>query len=107
MLAARTVDQLRIDPNAVAGLTHASFKDLANAELRCDRFDIGALALEAKGGISGHDFERRHFRKVGRDVLADAVAEIFLLGIATHVHEWKHADGGANLWASATEACAG
>ena len=63
-------------------------------------FTSTRLALEGEGGVAGDDRQRRHLRQVGDDVLGDAVAEIFLLGIAAHVDERQDADrraGGCGL----------
>ena len=48
--------------------------------------------LKMNAVLRADDRQRRDFRQIGRDVLADPVAEIFLLRIAGHVLERKHAD---------------
>ena len=54
--------------------------------------DVDTLALEREGGVARDDEERRHLAQIGDDVLADAVAEIFLLDIAAHIGEGQHAN---------------
>jgi hypothetical protein len=48
------------------------------------------LVLVDEAGVSGDDEEPPQSGKSGDDVLGDAVAEIFLLGIATEVGEGEH-----------------
>src|ERR1700751_4884007 len=66
---------------------------MADIKLPGDIAHIERLALELEGCVARDDLERRDLRQVGRDVLADAVAEIFLLGLAAHVGERKHTYG--------------
>ena len=91
MAAGLAVDQLGGDPDPLPRLAHAAFEHVADAQFARDIGDINRLALEGEGGVARDDLQRRDLAQVGRDVLADPVAEIFLLGIATHVHERKHA----------------
>ena len=91
MVAARAVDQLRVDAHPPAGLADAAFEHVADAELAGDVADIDRLALEREGGVARDHRQGRDFRQIGRDVLADPVAEIFLLGIAAHVGERQDA----------------
>ena len=46
------------------------------------------------GGIAGDDQEARQLRQRGNQIIGNAVAEIFLLGVTTHVSEGQHGDGG-------------
>ena len=55
VLAGGAVDQLRIDPDAVAGLANAAFEDVADAQLLRHLVHLGVLALEAEGGVAGDD----------------------------------------------------
>ena len=48
----RRVDELRGDPQAVAGATDATFQQIANAQLRCDRLDIPGRAAERPRGCA-------------------------------------------------------
>ena len=92
----RAVDQLRGDANAVAGLAHAAFEHVADAELAARRRRRSTdWPLNVKAVLRAITAERRDLRQVRRDVLADPVAEIFLLGIAAHVLERQHADRNA------------
>ena len=93
VVAGRAVDQLGGDPHPAAGLAHAAFEHVADAELARHLGQTSTdLALEREGGVARDHDQRRDLRQVGDDVLADAVAEILLLGIAAHVGERQHAD---------------
>src|SRR4030095_3217322 len=81
MAAGLSVDQLGGDAYPVARLAHAAFEHMADTQLLRDVAHIDRLALEREGGVARDDLERRNLGEVGGDVLADAVAEIFLLGI--------------------------
>ena len=85
-------DELRSDPHATAHLSHAPFQNMADLEFARDSRHIDVLALVHKGTVAGNDRQRRDLAQVGNDVLGDAVAEVFLFGIAAHVGERKHAD---------------
>src|SRR5215212_7664588 len=103
MIARRAIDQLRGDPNAAAGLAHAALEDVTHAELAGEVANIDRLSLEGEGGVPGRYRQSRHLRQIGCDVLADAVAEIFLLGVAAHVRKRQHANrdirlAGPPLW---------
>jgi hypothetical protein len=87
MVSGRTVDQLRGNPDPAAGLADAAFQYVADAQFLGDFRNIDSLAFEGKGGVARHHRQRRNLRQIGGDVLADAVAEIFLLGVAAHVGE--------------------
>src|SRR5690348_4794339 len=95
MLAADSVDELRVDPHTPARLPHAAFKNVGDPELLSEIADVHRLTLEGECGVAGDNAQRRDFRQIGRDVFADAVAEIFLLGIAAHVLKRQYADSDA------------
>ena len=65
---------------------------MGDVERARDFLDVHHLALEREGGVARDHEQRRDLRQIGDDVLGDAVAEIFLLRIAAHVDERKHAD---------------
>src|SRR5689334_4625132 len=100
MLAGRAVDQLRVDANAISSFSDTAFQHVGDIELTRHLLHVRALSLETEGGVAGDDLEGGNLRKVGRDVLADAVAEIFLLRIAAHIDEGKDANGCSDNWRS-------
>ncbi|MEI9888514.1 MAG: hypothetical protein WDN08_18840 [Rhizomicrobium sp.] len=92
MAVAGAVDELRRDAHAVARLAHAAFEHMAHFQLARDLEDIDMPALEGEGGVACDDRQRRDLAEVGDDVLADAVGEVFLLGVAAHIGEGQDAD---------------
>src|SRR5258708_7176221 len=92
MIARRAVDQLRGDPNPASGLAYAALEHMADAELPPDVADVHRPALECEGGVARDDGQRGNLGQIGSYVLADSVAEIFLLRISAHVRERKDAD---------------
>ena len=72
---------------------------MTDFQLPRDLRHIDMLAFEREGGVARGDPERRDFGEVRDDVLADAVREVFLLRIATHVGERQNANG-QTLWRS-------
>src|SRR3546814_13441887 len=61
-----------------------------SAQLSRHGGDAGLLALEHERGGARRDLELRQLRQQVEDFLGDAVAEIFVLGVAAHVDEWQH-----------------
>ena len=92
MSAARSVDQLGGDANPVARLANAAFQREPDAEFPAHIGNIERLVLVDEGRVPGDDEQSGHFRQIRDDVLADAVAEIFLLRIPAHIVERKHDD---------------
>src|SRR6185312_3601014 len=92
MAPAPPIDQLRGDPHPVADLADTTLEDVCHSKLPRHFADVHGLALEGESAVSGDHFEGGDLGQVGRNVLADPVAEIFLLGVAAHVLEWQHAD---------------
>ena len=92
MRAGLGFDELRCDAQAVAGLSHAPFKEVANAKLAPDLAHIDGLALVDEAGIARDHEQPLDVRETGRDVVDHPVREIVLLGIAAHVLEWQNGD---------------
>ena len=93
VIAVDAVDQLGGDAHAAAGFAHAAFQHVADLQLPRDLRDIDILALEWKAVLRAITDKRRDLGQIGDDVFADAVAEIFLLGIAAHIGEGQDRDG--------------
>src|SRR5206468_803247 len=91
--AGLAMNQLGRDSHLVPGLADAALKDVGDAKFSRDLADIHRLPLECESRVAGNHFQGRDFRQVGRDIFADAIAEVTLLGVAAHVLEWKHAHG--------------
>ena len=86
------IDQLRRDPHPVAGAADAALEHGADAEFASDGADIDVLALVDEARVARDDHQPADFGQVGDDVLADAVGEILLFGIARHVGERQDRD---------------
>jgi hypothetical protein len=94
MPAAAGIDELRGDAHAVAGLAGAALEHEAYPEVTPDLLHFDRPALVGERGVARDDEQGRDLREVGNQVFGDAVAEIFLLGIAAHVRERKHRNRG-------------
>ena len=92
MPAGRRVDQLGGDAHPLAGAPHAALEHMADAQLPADHPEIDRLALVGEARVAGDDQQARHLAQIGDDVLADAVGEVLLLGVARHVVERQHRD---------------
>ena len=88
------VDQLPGDAQPVAGLAHASFKHVADAELAADLLHVDRAALVGEAGIAGDHEQPVHARQGGDDLVDDPVDEIVLLRIVAEVDEGQHGDRG-------------
>jgi hypothetical protein len=65
-----------------------------HAQLASYAFDVDRAAFVCEGRVTSDDNEGVKARQCGNDFLGHAVREIFLVGIAAHVLEWEHGDGG-------------
>ncbi len=92
MRPGRGLDQLRRDAHPVARLAHASFQDIAHAELTPDLSHIDGSALVGEARIARDHEQPFDPRQAGDDVLDHAVGEILLLRIAAHVLERQDRD---------------
>src|SRR5205809_7910216 len=62
------------------------------------------LTFERKARIASDNEQRFETRKRGDDLLNHSVREVFLLGIAAHVLERQHGDGGlVGKWRGRTQ----
>jgi hypothetical protein len=94
MRAGLAVDELAGDANLAAGLADAAFEDVAHTQFMPDLLDVNGAALIGKRAVPGDHKKRFEARERGDDVLDHAVGEVFLIGIAAHVGERQHRDGG-------------
>ncbi len=85
-------DELRGDAHVIARAPHAAFEHDADAELARDGRDARVLALELERRRARRDLELRQLAQEIEDFFGDAVAEIFVLGVAAHVDERKDRD---------------
>jgi hypothetical protein len=94
MRPCRCIDQLAGDANPVPGFSHAAFQHIADTQISRDLRDVHGATLVDEGRVAGDDDEFLETGERRDDVLDHAVGEVFLLGIAAHVLEGQHRDGG-------------
>src|SRR5262249_47560277 len=78
--------------NSSAAPPYRALEHVADAKLSSDLLHIDSLALVSEGRIARDHEQPADAAQGGDDLLDHAVAEIFLLGIATHVLEWQDGD---------------
>ena len=103
MGARRDIDQLAGDADAVAGLAHAAFEDVAHAQFVRDLLNIHRPALVDEARIARDHEQFLEPRQRGNDVLNYAVGEIFLLGIDAQLLKGSTASDGLSGNANAAE----
>ena len=87
-------DELADDAQTVAGLAHASFQDIAYAELAPNLTHVDRSPFVGEGRVARDHEQGLAARQAGDDFLDQAVDEILLLGIAAHVLKGQH----GNRW---------
>src|SRR5262249_10495767 len=86
------LNELTGDTHAIAGLAHATFEHIADAQLATDQFHISRSVLVNETRIA-RDYEKPlDARKPSDDVLYHAVTKIILIQITAHVLKWEHGD---------------
>src|SRR5215216_4622404 len=95
------IDQLAANAHALPGSTHTAFQDIAYRKVTANLFRVSCSSLVSEGRVAS-DYEKPPpFRQCGDDVLGEPVHEVFLLGIAAHIVEWKDCNRRPDsLWAS-------
>src|SRR6266404_1367892 len=88
------LNQLARDANFPRRLALRPLKDIAHAKPAPDFLDVDRFALEGETRISSDHEQPFEPRKRGSDLLNHPVREVLLLGIARHVRERQHGDGG-------------
>ena len=91
--AALRVDQLNIDPDAIAVPLNATLQDIANIQIAPDLLQIDTPPLVGEGGIAPDHERPADARQIGGQALGHAIDEILLLRVARHVGEGKDDDG--------------
>ena len=87
MLAGGGIDQLGRDPHLVVRFADAAFQYIPHSHLAADVLHFGRFAFVSERRVACDNKETGNLREVGRNVLGDAVAEILLLLVVTHVDE--------------------
>src|SRR5215470_10676052 len=91
-MTTRRVDQLRGDAHSIAGLAHAAFEHVADAEFTADLTYIDGFALVAERRVARDDEQPMCLGQCRDDVFRDAVGEELLLIITAHVLECENRD---------------
>ena len=86
------IDELDGDAHPVAGLAHAAFDDILDAEPWATSWTFTALPLYTK--VELREMTRRSWKRgqCGDDVLGQTVGEELLFGIPAHIDEGQHGD---------------
>ena len=91
--AAAGVDELGVDPHAIAARLHRAFENIAHAEILADRRGVDRLALEGHGRIARDDESAADTRETGGQFIGQGVDEVVLPRIAREVGEGHDDDG--------------
>ena len=92
MGASRRIDKLAGNADAATRFAQAAFEDVTDAKLPPDLLYVDCASLLGEARIAGDHIQPFHSGQAGNDVLDNAIDEIFLLGIATHVLERQDRD---------------
>jgi len=84
------IDQLGVDADLRARPLDASFENIAHPQLAADLFGIYWFALVAEGGVAGDHKAAPDARDIGRQVIGNAVGEVFLLRVVAEIGEREH-----------------
>src|SRR5262249_50029033 len=91
------INQLPRDANFPRCSANRPLKDIAHAKPASDLLYVDGFAFERKARVASDDEQPSEPRKRGDDFLNHAVGKILLFGIAAHVLERQHGDGGL-IW---------
>src|SRR6266851_3462734 len=106
MVAAAGIYQLGGDPHVVTGLTYAALQHVRDSQLATDVLHLRCLPLVGEGRRAGDDEEVREPGQSSNKVVGHAIAEIFLVAVATHVGEGQHGNRGfVGQWESGRNGC--
>src|SRR5262249_61200878 len=94
MAAAGSVDQLRSHTYAGVHLADAAFQHIPDPKLATDLLNVDGAAFVGERAVASDDEQRLEARQGCDDVFHNAVREVLLFGIAAHVLEGEHSDGG-------------
>ena len=93
MRTVRDVHEFRADDQSVALSKKSAGQDDADLQVAPDFLRIGLFAFVTDDGAAGGYAEVGKLRQVICEALADAIAEIFHVGIRALVCERDHGDG--------------
>src|SRR5580704_17216728 len=92
MVAGIGSDQLRRHPHPAAGFAHASFEDIAYAQLFSDLLYVDRLAFVGKGRVTGNHREGAPAGEKRNNVLGYAIGKVFLLRVVAEIRKRQDRD---------------
>ncbi len=92
VIAGRRVDQLHRHPHVGTIATHAAFEHVPHAQRLADLADVEVPALELEGGCASCHAQSRYLRELGREFLAQSVAQVGVSSARAHVNQGQHGD---------------
>src|SRR5208282_99458 len=92
MPAACGVDELCSNAHSLAGTADRAFEHRTHGKLAADSADVDRASLVGEAGIARDDHQTADLRQIGDDVIADAIGEVLLFGIARHVGKRQNGD---------------
>ncbi len=90
-------NQLRCNPDPVAGLANRSLEHIANIQGISDLGNVYFLTAIRKRRRPRDHAQLFYLGEQVQELLGDTVREVLLLGIGTHVDEWQDGDGLVDL----------
>src|SRR5712692_5952193 len=94
MVAASGIHQLSGDPQLVGRPSHAALQQVRHSQLAAYVLRLCCFVLVREGGSTRDDEQARNSGESGNEVIGDAVAEILLLAVTTHVGEGQDGNRG-------------
>jgi hypothetical protein len=92
VIAGLGVDELDVDPHAVAAALRRAFKHIAHVKFAANLLHVVGLTLVGESGVA-RDHERAgDARKIGGETLGDAIDEIVLFRIAAYIGKGEDHD---------------
>ena len=95
-------DELRGDPQLLAGLPHAALQDVRDVELLADHPQVFVPSLELKRRGAPDHAQLGQLRQQVEQLLRQAIREVFLVLARAHVRERQHRNrlfiGGCSSW---------
>ena len=88
------LDELRGDPEPVARSLDAALQNGPRSEVPADLSHVAGFALVRERRGARHDIQPLHMRQLVGDLLADPVAQVFVVGDVAEVGERKDHDVG-------------
>ena len=92
MPAALGIDELRVEPHSIAGVLHAAFENVSNAQFATDLADIDRPALVGESGAAGDYKCPGTAREIGYQRFGDTVDKRIVLRAPANVEEGQNHD---------------